>query len=285
MLRAEGVTKRFSGLTALSGVDAEIDPGEIVGLVGPNGSGKSTLLATLSGFLRADEGQVTLEGKRIDRLRPWSVARLGIRRTFQLPAQPERMTVLETMVCGCDLAAGATIRGGLFRPRRVAAEQSEAIERAREQLEELTLLDHEHEAAGSLSGGQQKLLSIGAALMTKPKVLLLDEPTAGIHPRLRRTLVERLRAVHAGGTSLVIVEHDMKFVADLCSRVYVLDKGELVTCCAPSELASDRRVVEAYLGTKKRPASIRDRVAAAAPAATAPNPNGSAPEKPREVAP
>jgi branched-chain amino acid transport system ATP-binding protein len=276
MLRAEGIEKRYSGIAALAGVDFDLEPEEIVGLVGPNGSGKSTLLGVLSGFIRPDRGTVSFEGKRINRLRPWNVARLGVRRTFQLPSQPERMTVLETMLVGAELPAGSTFLGVLVRRGKVAAEQREALERARELLDELTLLELEHEAAGSLSGGQQKLLSLGAALMSRPRALLLDEPTAGIHPRLRRTLVERLRSVNAAGTALVIVEHDMRFVAELCGRVYVLDNGEVVTSCAPSELASNRRVVEAYLGRRRRPAAVRDKVAAAAPAQSA-TPNGADP--------
>jgi ABC-type branched-subunit amino acid transport system ATPase component len=258
VLAAEGIEKRFSGVTALADVDVEVGEDEIVGLVGPNGSGKSTLLGALSGFIHPDEGRVTLDGRRIDRLRPWSVSRLGVRRTFQLPAQPERMTVLETMLTGAELPTGATIHGSLFRPRGVAAEQRAAIERARELLEELTLLELEDHAAGALSGGQQKLLSLGVALMGEPRILLLDEPTAGVHPRLRRTVVERLRAVRSGGTALVIVEHDMGFVGELCQRVYVLDRGSVVTCCPPSELAADPRVVEAYLGTKRRPGAARE---------------------------
>jgi branched-chain amino acid transport system ATP-binding protein len=248
MLAAEGISKHFSGVTALSDVGLRIDPGEIVGLIGPNGSGKSTLLGVLSGFIRADSGRVALEGRRIDRLSSWSVARLGIRRTFQIPAQPRRMSVLETMLLGGDLSAGATIRDSLFRPRLVTREQRRAIERAREILRDLTLLDLEHAPAGSLSGGQQKLLSLGVALMSNPRALLLDEPTAGVHPHVRKTLIGRLRALHRSGTSLVIVEHDMPFIGEVCERVYVLDRGRMVTCCAPSELAQDERVVEAYLG-------------------------------------
>ncbi len=256
MLTAEGVAKHYSGITALADVSMEVEAGEIVGLIGPNGSGKSTLLSVLSGFVRPDSGTVALDGRRIDRKRPWDVAGMGIRRTFQLPAQPERMTVLETMLVGADLSRGATIRDSLLRPASVRREQDEAIERARGLLDELTLLGHEHEAAGSLSGGQQKLLSLGVALMGEPRVLLLDEPTAGVHPRLRKTLVARLRAVNEAGTALVIVEHDMRFVSDLCARVYVLDKGSVVTCCTPAELTGNQRVVEAYLGTKAPPAGM-----------------------------
>jgi branched-chain amino acid transport system ATP-binding protein len=251
MLTAEGISKHFSGIVALRGVDMEISAGEIVGLVGPNGSGKSTLLNALSGFSRPDSGTVRFHGERIERRRPWDIAKLGLRRTFQLPAQPERMTVLEVMLTGADLPRGATLTASVFRPRRVRAEQAEAIERARGVLDELTLLELEHHAAGSLSGGQQKLLALGVALMSDPDLLLLDEPTAGVNRTLQRALVERLRSVNESGTALTIVEHDMGFVSELCRRVYVLDKGEVVTCCEPAELVSNPRVVEAYLGTRR----------------------------------
>lgn len=249
MLVVEGITKRFAGLKALDDVALSISEHEIVGLLGPNGSGKSTLLAVMSGFLRPDAGQVTFAGHRIDHTQPWDIAQLGLRRTFQLPRQPRGMTVLEVMLSGAKLPVGARASSGLFRPRAMAAEQRAAVDRARALLDELTLLRLEHEPAGTLSGGQQKLLSIGAALMTEPRMLLLDEPTAGVHSSLRNVLTDRLRKVRDAGTALVIVEHDMGFVRQLCERAYVLDKGSVITSCAPSELASDPRVVEAYLGS------------------------------------
>src|SRR5215211_2601563 len=257
MLLAEGISKRFSGISALRGIDMEVSPGEIVGLVGPNGSGKSTLLNTFSGFIRPDAGTVRFHGERIERRRPWDIAKRGLQRTFQLPAQPQRMTTLEVMLTGANLPRGSTLTQSLLRPGRVRTEQAQAIERARELLDELTLLDLEHQAAGSLSGGQQKLLALGVALMREPDLLLLDEPTAGVNRSLRRALVARLRAVNEAGTALVIVEHDMGFVTELCRRVYVLDKGEVLTSCQPSELVSNPRVVEAYLGTRKhRPRKV-----------------------------
>jgi branched-chain amino acid transport system ATP-binding protein len=251
MLLAEGISKHFSGIVALRGVHMEVSPGEIVGLVGPNGSGKSTLLNALSGFIRPDSGKVIFDGQRIERRRPWDIAQRGLQRTFQLPTPPQRMTVLEVMLTGARLPRGATMSQSLLRPRRVRAEQRKAIERAEQLLDELTLIDLKHDSAGSLSGGQQKLLALGVALMGDPKLLLLDEPTAGVNRTLRRALVARLRAVNEAGTALVVVEHDMGFVGELCGRVYVLDKGEPVTCCVPSELVSNPRVVEAYLGSRR----------------------------------
>jgi branched-chain amino acid transport system ATP-binding protein len=251
MLVAKGISKHFSGVAALRDVDMEVARGEIVGLVGPNGSGKSTLLNALSGFIRADSGTVTFNGERVDHRRPWDIAARGLQRTFQIPTPPERMTVLEVMLTGAHLPRGASMTQSLFRPRRVRAEQAESIGRAATLLDELTLLDLQHDSAASLSGGQQKLLALGVALMSDPDLLLLDEPTAGVNRSLRRVLVGRLRAVNGAGTALVIVEHDMGFVGELCSRVYVLDKGVVLTCCPPSELVSNPRVVEAYLGSRK----------------------------------
>src|SRR5215207_7189893 len=141
MLVAEQVSKHFSGIAALQDVDVEVTAGEIVGLVGPNGSGKSTLLNVLSGFARLDGGTVTLKGERIDGKRPWDIAGRGLQRTFQLPAQPQRLTVLEVMLTGAKLPRGGTLWGSLVSPRQVSAEQVEAVERARTLLEELTLLE------------------------------------------------------------------------------------------------------------------------------------------------
>jgi ABC-type branched-subunit amino acid transport system ATPase component len=259
MLVAEGISKHFSGIVALRGVDMEVSPGEIVGLVGPNGSGKSTLLNALSGFIRPDSGKVIFHGERLERRRPWDIAARGLQRTFQIPTPPQRMTVLEVMLTGAHLPRGATVSQSLFRPRRVRAEQREAIERAARLLDELTLVELQHQAAGSLSGGQQKLLALGVALMSDPDLLLLDEPTAGVNRSLRRVLVGRLRAVNEAGTALMIVEHDMGFVGELCSRVYVLDKGEVLTCCPPSELVTNPRVVEAYLGSRRQRRGVAPR--------------------------
>jgi branched-chain amino acid transport system ATP-binding protein len=248
MLRAEHIRKHYAGVVALADASLAVGAGEVVGLVGPNGSGKSTLLNVLSGFARPDGGTVRFRDQRVDGLAPHRIARLGMRRTFQLAAQPRRMTVLEVMLTGAQLRAGARVRDSLLRPRRTGLEQRVALTRARELLDELTLLGLQDHAAGTLSGGQQKLLSIGAVLMSDPPLLLLDEPTAGVNAVLRRSLLTRLLALRDRGTTLVVVEHDMAFVGELCDRAVVLDKGAVVADCAPGELAANPRVVEAYLG-------------------------------------
>lgn len=250
MLVTDQVSKQFGGMAVLNRVSISVEPGEIVGLVGPNGSGKTTLLNCLSGFLAPDEGTIRFGDIRLDRMPAWKISRLGVRRTFQLASQPLKMTVLEAMLCGAPLPVGASVLG-LLRTKRRKAEEREAIDRARELLDMLKLSHLMHQPAGQLSGGQQKLLSIGTALMDKPSVLLLDEPTAGVNPTLRLGLVERLKEVHKAGTSLLIIEHDMDFIARLCHRVYVLDRGEVIANCHPSELKDNARVVEAYLGAPK----------------------------------
>lgn len=253
MLSADSVEMSFGGAKVLRRATLDVSEGGIVGLVGPNGSGKTTLLNCLSGFLRPDAGAIHFNGQRIDKLPGWKVSRLGVRRTFQSPAQPMKMTALESMLCGAQLEVGASPVRGLLQPRRRRAEEKEAVAKAHDLLSFLKLSDKAHHAAGRLSGGQQKLLSLGIALMTEPKVLLLDEPTAGVAPPLRRTMVERLQEINAGGTTILVIEHDMHFIGSLCGLVHVLDKGEVIASCAPSELKDNSRVVEAYLGKPRRP--------------------------------
>lgn len=248
MLEANGIRKRFGGLQALSGADVSLGANEIVGLVGPNGSGKTTMLNVLSGFVRPDGGEVLFQGKPVHGLSPWDISARGLRRTFQHPGMPGRMTGRELLLCGGSLPTAGTIRGSLFRRERVRQERRRALEKAEQLLETLLLTHVADIAAADLSGGQQKLLSLGVVLMNEPAALLLDEPTAGVNPTLRRSLIESLRRIRDNGTALLIVEHDMGFITALCDRVFVLDKGTDVVCCRPEELKDHPEVVEAYLG-------------------------------------
>jgi branched-chain amino acid transport system ATP-binding protein len=251
VLKANSVTKRFGGNTVLKDVSVELLGSEILGLVGPNGSGKTTLLNCLSGFLSPDSGSITFEGHRLERMPAWKVSQSGVRRTFQLPTQPQKMTVIEVMLCGARLSLGNDPVRGMLKRSQVKREENQALERAFGLLGLLRMTGLSDAMAGQLSGGQQKLLSIGVALMDSPRVLLLDEPTAGVHPSLRSSLVERLKEIHASGTAVMVIEHDMGFISSLCERVYVLDRGEVIATCKPSELKDDPRVVEAYLGVPR----------------------------------
>lgn len=248
MLVANGVEKHFAGVAALDGASIEVRPGESVGLVGPNGSGKSTLLNVVSGFERPNAGTVTLFGKNVTAKEPWDVAKLGLVRTFQHAKLPTRMSVMDLMLTGGHLAKGETVRASIFARKGVRDEEARATDKAWAILERIKLDGLASHAGGKLSGGQQKLLSLGMALMGDPTILLLDEPTAGVNPSLRVQLAGHLRKLQTEGVTLLTVEHDMRFVADVCDRVYVLDRGRMIADCSPSELAEHPEVLEAYLG-------------------------------------
>lgn len=252
MLVVDEITKRFAGVAALNGASVQVEAGESVGLVGPNGSGKSTLLNVISGFEQPDAGTVQLTGREVTKQEPWTVARLGLVRTFQVAQLPTRISVMDLMLVGGQLQRGETVRHALLGRRGLRAEEQAATTKAWGILERLNLDGLASHPGGKLSGGQQKLLSLGMALMGDPKILLLDEPTAGVNPSLRLEIAEHLRELQREGVTQLIVEHDMRFIADTCDRVYVLDRGKVITSCAPSELADHPEVLEAYLGRSGR---------------------------------
>jgi branched-chain amino acid transport system ATP-binding protein len=246
LLCVTSVAKAFGGNRVLRDVSFNVQRGEIVGLLGPNGSGKSTLLNCITGFESVNSGAIHFGTQRIERLPAHRIVRHGIARTFQLPAMPTKMSVMEVAL------AASTRQHGVFAtllglPVLRQAEQA-ARAKAEELLDELLLSGVRDLPASALSGGQKKLLGIVCALMGEPELVLLDEPTAGVHPNLRRDLVEALKRLNAQGITLVIVEHDMHFIRDVCSRCVVLDRGEIVASCAPQELSSNERVIQAYLG-------------------------------------
>jgi branched-chain amino acid transport system ATP-binding protein len=248
MLVVEGIKKHFAGIAALDGASIEVKTGESVGLIGPNGSGKCTLLKVVSGFEKPDEGRVEVLGESVIGKEPWDVARLGLVRTFQQANLPTKMSVMDLMLVGGQLSRGETIRHSLFGGKRVRAEEAAATERAWSFLGRIKVDRLASHPGGKLSGGQQKLLALGMALMGDPKILMLDEPTAGVNPSLRVELAEHLRTLHAEGVTLLTVEHDMRFIADTCDRVYVLDRGRMIASCTPAELPDHPEVLEAYLG-------------------------------------
>lgn len=247
VFRVSAVAKAYGANQVLKDVSLEVGPNEIVGLLGPNGCGKSTLLNLSSGFARADSGSITFNGEEIVGRTVEEIARSGLVRTFQLPSMPHRMTVHEVLTAAD--AKGGDLKG-LFRRKASTAPDVDSL------LEDLSLTHVRDVRAGSLSGGQKKLLSIALALRAKPRLICLDEPTAGVHPNLRHKMVDLLRQVSARGVALLIVEHDMHFIRELCGRCVVLDRGEVIANCAPSSLTSNARVVEAYLGSAKDKGAI-----------------------------
>jgi branched-chain amino acid transport system ATP-binding protein len=227
-LDVQGLVRTFDGVRAVDEATLDVQAGSITGLIGPNGAGKSTLFNCVSGFLRPQSGRVTLDGKRIDRRAPHRIARSGLVRTFQTP----RTTVLENVAVAAP------------RPRNAEA-------RAAELLELVRLGEHAEALAGTLSGGQRKLLDLVRALMVEPRILLLDEPMAGVSPTLRVELLEHILALRErDGVTLLIVEHDLDFVMRASDRVIVMNEGRVIAQGTPDEVRTDERVVDAYLGAR-----------------------------------
>ena len=243
LLDARGVVKRFGGLTAVDRVDISVGEGEMVGLIGPNGSGKTTLFDCLSRVSSLDSGSIRFDGVDISRHRPHQVARLGLARTFQLIRVYRELTVSENMVLSIQWGRVGTAR--LFGRTDPATRR-----RADSLLEFLLLAPLRDERAGALSGGQRRLLEIGMALMSEPKLLLLDEATSGVNPTLVAEIADRLREVNADGVAILLVEHNVGFVAELCHRVVVLDRGAKLAEGTPGQVMEDPAVIEAYFGAE-----------------------------------
>jgi len=248
-LRVYDVVRAFDGVRAVDGASLEVEPGSITGLIGPNGAGKSTLFHCISGFLRPQSGRVLLDGKRIDRRAPHRVARAGLIRTFQTPRSLTRMTVLENVLLAAPRHRGERL-GGSLAPRARRRERT-ATARAGELLELVRLDGSAGELAGTLSGGQRKLLDLVRALMAEPRILLLDEPMAGVSPNLRVELLQHILALRErDGITLLIVEHDLDFVMRASDRVIVMNDGRVIAHGSPDEVRADERVVDAYLGAR-----------------------------------
>jgi branched-chain amino acid transport system ATP-binding protein len=249
LLTIRGVRKRFGGLHALDGVSLDVGDGSITGLIGPNGAGKTTLFEVVSGLLAPDSGEIRLASVRLDGVPAHEIARRGLARTFQIPRPLARLTVLENLLVYAKDQPAERLRGLVTRRATIARQESLLESRAREILA-LTDLDGLRDApAGTLSGGQKKLLELARTLMARPSLILLDEPGAGVNPTLMRSLVSAIRALHDRGMTFLVIEHDMDLVAELCDPVIVLAAGRTLAEGPFAEVRRDPRVLEAYLGT------------------------------------
>jgi neutral amino acid transport system ATP-binding protein len=230
LLRTEGVHKSYGGVRALDTCTIEVDEGTVTGLIGPNGSGKTTLFNVITGYAKADAGEVYLADRRITNIAPDKVFALGIGRTFQLTRIFPSLTVMENM-----LVASQHHRAG-------------ARKRAIEQLEFVGIAGYHASLAGTLSYGQRKLLELAYILVADPAIILLDEPAGGVNLSLVNHIAARIRELNAAGKTFLIVEHNMEFVMGLCHQVTVLDSGTVVAAGPPDIVRTDRRVLDAYLG-------------------------------------
>ncbi|MBI3826874.1 MAG: ABC transporter ATP-binding protein [Candidatus Rokubacteria bacterium] len=248
LLAVRDVVKRFGGVEALAGCSLDVAAGSITGLIGPNGAGKTTLFNVVSGLTAPEAGRIALGGARIDGRPGHAIARLGLARTFQIPRPLARMTVLENLLVYAPDQAGERLRGLVSRPKTIARQEASIRARANEILRFMELAPLASDPAGTLSGGQKKLLELARALMGDPRIILLDEPGAGVNPTLMRSLVARIRELHARGVTFLLIEHDMDLVTELCDPVIVLAEGRRLVEGPFAEVRRDPRVLEAYLG-------------------------------------
>ncbi len=253
VLETRDLTKTFGGLRAVDRCSIQVRQGTITGLIGPNGAGKSTLFNLITGFYKPDSGQVLFNGAPIQGLPPHQVFRRGIFRTFQIARELKRMTVLENLMLVPDGQKGESLLKLWSAPGSVRRQEHAIRERAEEVLKTVELYDLREEYAGNLSVGQKKLLELARAMMAMPKLVLLDEPAAGVNPSLMRRLAAQIEAmVSQHGMTVLLVEHDMDLVMSLCDPVIVMVSGTRLTEGHPSEVRQDPRVLEAYLGSPAR---------------------------------
>lgn len=234
-LDIKGLKKHFGGIKALKGISLELSGNELVGLIGPNGSGKTTLVNTINGIYQPDGGEIIFNGKKISNLKPHQVVVKGVGRTFQVTRAFQRMTVMENLMVPA-----------LALPRKTTGIDWD--KRALEVLDFLTITHLRYDYARSLSGGQRKLLELGQVLMTDPQLILLDEPFAGVHPKLMETIFHYISTLHQQGKAFIIISHDMDSIFTLSKRLLVLNYGEIIADGDPQEVKYDEVVIEAYLG-------------------------------------
>jgi branched-chain amino acid transport system ATP-binding protein len=251
MLVLDRVGKLFGGLVAVDEVSLKVSKGEILGIIGPNGAGKTTLFNLIAGYFSVSRGRISFGDKEISSLKAHQVARLGIYRTFQKASVFQRLSVIENIVIGRHNKIKASLAENLACLPRSRSQEIDAWKEARRILHQIGLEKLANRQAGTLSYGNQKLLSIGIALAGDPHLLLLDEPAAGMNIDEGRALVCLIRSLKGQGLTTVVVDHDMRVMMDLCERIVVLHFGRLLASGKPAEISSNQKVIEVYLGSRK----------------------------------
>jgi len=252
LLEVNNLRKGFGGLMAVLDVSFRVSPGEIMVLMGPNGAGKTTLFNLISGALQPTSGDILFQGHRVNGLQPYQVAQLGLSRTFQTVQIFGHMTVLENVMVGRHIKSGYGLVSAAFRLPRARREERLIRERAFEQLERVGLAGRAADYAANLSFGQQRLLEIARALATEPKLLLLDEPGSGLSHAEKEELDRLVRAIRADGVTVLLVEHDIRFVMGIADRIVVIEYGQKIAEGTPEQIRNDRLVIAAYLGEEMK---------------------------------
>ncbi len=248
LLSAKGLSKSFGGIRAVNNAYLEVPQGSITGLIGPNGAGKTTLFNLLSNFIRPDKGEVFLDGQPIHQLPPYQIALKGCVRTFQVARVLSRLTVLENMLLASPGQTGENFLKVWFQGAKIRQQEQENRAKALDILDSIGLGEKAQDYAGALSGGQRKLLEIGRVLMTEPKLILLDEPAAGVNPTLIAQINDHIIEWNRQGITFLIIEHNMDVIMSLCHHIWVLAEGTNLADGIPSEIQKNERVLKAYLG-------------------------------------
>jgi branched-chain amino acid transport system ATP-binding protein len=248
LLEVVSLRKSFAGVHAVAGVSFSVEAGSITGLIGPNGSGKTTTIDCISGFQRIDDGTVALAGHDITAQPAHRIARAGLMRTFQTVQLYDHLPLIDNLTIAAQQFDAAHVADQFFRTPRYRSAVAQAEARARELLELIGLARYRNMDAGAFSYGQKKLITLAAALMSRPKIVVLDEPVAGVNPTRIREVEDILRRLNASGATFLIVEHNVEFITNLCHRVIVFDQGRTLAEGSAAAIRRDPRVLEAYLG-------------------------------------
>ena len=248
LLVAQGLSKSFGGIKAVINTNISVNKGSITGLIGPNGAGKTTLFNLLSNFINPDSGEVIFEGKAIHNLPSYQIAQRGFIRTFQVARVLSRLSVLENMLLAAPRQTGENFFKVWLQQPKLRREEKQNKEKAMAILESVGLVAKANDYAGALSGGQRKLLEMARTLMSDPKLILLDEPAAGVNPTLIQQICQHINTWNEQGITFLIIEHNMDVIMSLCDRVWVLAEGTNLAHGTPAEIQNNSQVLQAYLG-------------------------------------
>jgi branched-chain amino acid transport system ATP-binding protein len=251
ILKIENITKDFGGLRALNKVNFDVQQGEILGLIGPNGSGKTTMLNVITGFLKPTEGHVTFKDEIINGFKPYQIAKKGVIRTFQHTSIFPDLTVEENIARGAYLHDTSTVLGSFFLSKKYREKEVSLWQEVTNILAFVKLKERRSMIAKNLPAAEQRILEIAIALAARPELLLLDEPASGMNLAEALRTMELINLIQKQGTTIIVIEHNMKVIMQLCSRIIVLNEGTKITEGSPVEVGSNEQVISIYLGTRK----------------------------------